>query len=300
MIYIIHPDMELWDFMLDGVRDRNDVREFPLNRYCTFPQRVIRKLFPNRFLPASFVVGRKLRQELKKLKSGDQVIVSANYTPVLHHALRKVTDDKVVINLWMWNPVNTTSILNRSIDLLRELGVKLHTFDRSDATKYGMIYHNTFYNMNVKLEPTRTFYDFYFLGAPKNRGDKIQEVQSLLEGYKCLFITPASLADFITYKENLEHIKDSRCVIDIVQKTQHDITLRPLEALSFKKKLLTNNVNVKECAFYNPKNIFILGEDDNERLHEFLNTPFQEIESQIIKKYDINTWVDAFLSQIND
>lgn len=294
MIYIIHPDMELWDFMLDGVRNREDVKEFPLNRFCIFPQRVIRKLYPNRFFPASFVIGRKLRQELKKLKSGDQVIVSANYTPVLHHALRKVTNDNVILNLWMWNPVKTTSILNKSIDLLREIGVKLHTFDLDDATNYDMIYHNTFYNMNVKLQKTQPLYDFYFLGAPKNRGDQIQETVNLLKDYKCLFITPASLSDFITYKENLEHIKKSRCVIDIVQKNQHDITLRPLEALSFKKKLLTNNVNIKEYAFYNPNNIFIIGVDDKERLREFLSTPFQDVESKILKQYDINTWVDAF------
>ena len=293
MIYIIHPDMELWDFMLDGIRQRDDVKEFALNRYCNFPQRVVRKLYPNRFFPSSFVIGHNLRLELKKLKSGDQIIVSANYTPVLHHAIRKVLDESVILNLWMWNPVKATK-LDKSIDILRELGIKLHTFDQENAIQYNMIYHNTFYNMNVKLEHKSPKYDFYFLGAQKNRGKQISEIHNLLKDYNCLFITPDNVKDFITYKENLEHIKDSQCVIDIVQKNQHDITLRPLEALSFKKKLLTNNVNIKEYAFYNPNNIFIIGFDKNERLHEFLKTPFQDIDRRIVMQYDINTWVDSF------
>ena len=269
MIYIIHPDMELWDFMLDGIRHRTDVK-------------------------APFVIGNKLQSQLKRLKKGDHVIVSANYTPVLHNALRSVVSDGVTLNLWMWNPVRATKILNKSIDLLHQIGVKLHTFDKDDSLKYDMIYHKSFYNMNVKLQPTLPKYDFYFLGAQKNRGEQIRDVEKLLSNYKCLFIIPEKLSDFISYKENLEHIKESSCIIEILQKNQYDITLRSLEALSFKKKLLTNNVNVKEYSFYNPNNIFIIGVDNNERLQDFLSTPYEEISEDIKKQYDINTWLESF------
>ena len=146
--------MELWDFMLDGIRHRTDVKEFALSRYSSFPQHVVRKFFPNNFFPAPFVIGNKLQSQLKRLKKGDHVIVSANYTPVLHNALRSVVSDGVTLNLWMWNPVRATKILNKSIDLLHQIGVKLHTFDKDDSLKYDMIYHKSFYNMNVKLQPT--------------------------------------------------------------------------------------------------------------------------------------------------
>lgn len=72
------------------------------------------------------------------------------------------------------------------------------------------------------------------------------------------------------------------------------MTLRPLEALAFKKKLLTNNPNIEQYSFYNSNNIFILGKDDPSMLEEFIEKPYIDIDQDIIKQFDINTWINSF------
>jgi hypothetical protein len=136
--------------------------------------------------------------------------------------------------------------------------------------------------------------DFYFLGAIKNRKNEIDNARCLLNGYKCLFCIPKNSEEFISYKENLINVEESRCLVEIVQGNQYDITLRPLEALAFKKKLITNNKHIKDYEFYDRENIFIIGEDDEHRLNSFLNSPYKEVDQYVVEKYDINFWVNSF------
>lgn len=295
MTYIIHADMELWDFMLDGVKNRKDVKTFPLNRYCNIIQRYIRNRYRDSLLPNSMILGRRMRKELKKLVSGDNIIISAYTQRCLFNAISKTVVSGVNIHLWMWNPISSKRSFKNDIELLRNDGFKLHTFDHSDSEKYNMKHHNTFYNMNVnKNQDVILKNDFYFLGAIKNRKNEIDNARCLLNGYKCLFCIPKNSEEFISYKENLINVEESRCLVEIVQGNQYDITLRPLEALAFKKKLITNNKHIKDYEFYDRENIFIIGEDDEHRLNSFLNSPYKEVDQYVVEKYDINFWVNSF------
>lgn len=294
MTFIIHADMELWDFMLDGLSNRKDVKEFPLNRYCNKLHRFIRQYYPNIKAPSPLLIGKRIRRELKKLVPGDKVIISAYTQLCLFNAVKKIVKDGVQICLWMWNPISSNPIFKKNIELLRNEGVTLHTFDTKDSCDYSMIYHNTFYNMNVDSHTKSIKYDFYFLGAAKRRKVEIDKVMYELKKYRCKFLIPSSPADFITYENNLSNIRESNCIVEIVQNKQYDITLRPLEALAFKKKLLTNNNHIKRYPFYNKQNIFIFGEDDMNQLDDFLDSPFVEIDDNIVKQFDINSWIDSF------
>ena len=298
MTFIIHADMELWDFMLAGLKGRKDVKDFPLNRYCNIFQRFMRNRYREHHLPYYMIFGFRLYKELKNLRSGDNVIISAYTQRNLFNAIKHVVKDGVVINLWMWNPVSSSSTFKKSIELLKQDNVKLHTFDTKDAADYGMTHHCTFYNMRYNNPACNIEYDFYFLGAKKNRINEINHVQSILKRFKCNFIIPIKDNDFITYKENLINIQKSRCIVDIVQNNQYDITLRPLEALAYRKKLITNNIHIKKYPFYNANNIFIINEDKTSDLDYFVNSTYVEIDEEIINQFDINTWVESFNSNI--
>ena len=84
-------------------------------------------------------------------------------------------------------------------------------------------------------------------------------------------------------------------MIDINQSNQTGLTRRPLEALFYNKKLITNNADIRRYNFYNPKNIFIFGIDSAESLKEFVKSPVDKIPAQIRQQYDINTWIDQYL-----
>ena len=71
-----------------------------------------------------------------------------------------------------------------------------------------------------------------------------------------------------------------------------------MEAMFYNKKLITNNIYIKEYDFYNPRNIFILQERNINELNEFLELPMIEINQDIKNKYKFSGgWLEDFLKQ---
>ena len=58
------------------------------------------------------------------------------------------------------------------------------------------------------------------------------------------------------YSKTIEYIQRSKCLLEIVQNGQNGSTLRPIEALVYGKKLLTNDKNILNQDFYDKNNMF--------------------------------------------
>ena len=94
----------------------------------------------------------------------------------------------------------------------------------------------------------------------------------------------------------MKNMVASKCIVDIVSKSEFTgFTLRPFEAMNYKKKLITNNPDLANYDFYNKENIFIFGKDSESRLKDFVRSPFVEIPQSIRLKYDINSWIQNYL-----
>ena len=142
MIVLIHNDMELWDFLIEGLKSRDDFYDIPLNRYCSKLHRFLRKDFYNTRFPASLVIGKKLRTILKGLKSGDKVVVSGYSQPCLFYAITEMIRPEVAVSLWLWNPIKNDNRIISNIELLKSLGVKCCTFDTEDARVFNLNFLN--------------------------------------------------------------------------------------------------------------------------------------------------------------
>lgn len=62
----------------------------------------------------------------------------------------------------------------------------------------------------------------------------------------------------------------------------------------FNKKLITNNQTIREFDFYDPKNIYILG-DKRENLIKFILENDANWNSDILHKYSFADWLNNFL-----
>ena len=102
------------------------------------------------------------------------------------------------------------------------------------------------------------------------------------------------------YYEIIKLVGESKAILDLNNGNQVGLTLRPLEALFFKKKLITNNINIINYDFYSPDNIFILGVDDISNLTIFLNKKYKEIDKKIIEKYDFSNWLKRLIAKWGD
>lgn len=72
------------------------------------------------------------------------------------------------------------------------------------------------------------------------------------------------------------------------------LTLRVLESLFFEKKLITNNINIINCEFYNKNNIFIINKDNLDDLNDFLKSEYKKIDKKIINYFDYESWLNRF------
>ena len=100
----------------------------------------------------------------------------------------------------------------------------------------------------------------------------------------------------LKYPQVLQLINRSSAILDITKNNQSGLTLRPLEALFFNKKLVTNNEDIIYHKIYklNSANIYILGKE-KKSLKEFIELPLNKSNTAQLKKYySFDTWLSNF------
>ena len=143
------------------------------------------------------------------------------------------------------------------------------TFDHNDARKYGYLYYPLVYSLySSKKNNTFPESDLYYVGKAKDRLNTILDVYKLFTscGYRCDFhitdvndksqmIYPDKISynKPISYVENLERIKATNCMLEIMQGGGSGYTLRYCEAIMYDKKIITNNKEILKADFYDDK-----------------------------------------------
>ena len=299
MKLIIYPDVDIWEFVLSGLTSRTDVILFPLNRYSNIFQKVARKYGSTISLPVHFVLGSNLQTAIRRLMPEDVVIVAEYTDPALILAISRIIPEGVSRYVWLWNHKGNKKNFADNLLTINKSHFQVVTYDELDAEKFGFGWHTQFFNVKpfqqvASLQNNSFLYDFFFVGYAKNRVEEIQKIHSMLSSYACLFVTIRTTSEYIPYTRYMEMAMQSRCIVEIVHTGDPSCTLRPLEAIAIRRKLLTNNPAVRNYTFYRPQNIFILGQDNLNDLSDFLHSPFEPLPSDIVESYDVNSWVENF------
>lgn len=171
------------------------------------------------------------------------------------------------------------------------------TTNKPDAQKYGISYfptiiHKTIVDNDASLPES----DVLFIGAAKNRLDKIHQLYERLQGLglKCEFhITNVPTVqqkhpDIVynkpmTYYEVLKYVQKTSCILEITQKDAYGFTLRTVEALLYNKKLLSDNPILKETPFYDERFVVYFSDVD-----EIDATAFNTIKNEVPVEFGYN------------
>lgn len=114
---------------------------------------------------------------------------------------------------------------------------------------------------------------------------KILDTNFFRVPYKMINWTPLS------QQAVFDKLSETEIVIDINHPNQSGLTMRTIEALVLKKKLITTNTNIRYEDFYSPENFLIVDRTRPVIPVEFLSTPYQEIERSIINSYSLESWL---------
>jgi len=214
--------------------------------------------------------------------------------------------------LYMWdslkNKPNTQNVLS--------LFDYCYTFDKSDAEEYNLEFCPLFYidaysnsiNVNAK-------YDISFIGtAHSDRCLLVKNVISAIGNNKSfVYFYQFNRFMFFFYKlfsdrfegvsideisfialsrDNVVNvIKSSKMIIDINHPKQQGLTMRTIEVLGAKRKLITTNYHVKDYDFYNECNILVIDRQNPIIPLDFVYSSYSEIPVHIYDKYSIENWL---------
>lgn len=209
---------------------------------------------------------------------------------------------------------------NNNAKKLLHLFDKKFSFDNEDCKNFNLSFLPLFYYSSyqqISNINTSTDYDLLFVGTAHSDRYKIvmnikRQIESLgglcytfffFQGkimfykyklsHKEIRSLPISKVNFkpLSKKEILDLYSKSRIVLDIQHPKQTGLTLRTMEALGAKRKLITTNHNIKSYDFYNENNILVIDRMNPMIPEGFLNSPYEEIELSIYSKYSITSWV---------
>lgn len=193
----------------------------------------------------------------------------------------------------------------------KDLPCELVTFDKKNAEDYQIKFKHYYYPyMERRINTIDSQYtqDIFFIGEDKGRLSELLQWKEIFEnqGLKCKFLILKTKHKFyfqhrgllinepIPYEKVIKEIRKSRAILDFTQSRQHGITYRPMEAMCFQKKLITNFEEITTYNFYNPNNIFRLSYDKIDDLKKFLDKPYEPVDDNIRKEYVAVNWLNSF------
>ena len=206
-------------------------------------------------------------QDLLHIQTDTIIVFDGHARPEFLEWLVKGNPGKRFI-FWCWNSIKEIENNLRIKDIPDKY--ELWSYSEHDCETYKIKHNTTFYwNTFQEKKKQEEIYDLYFIGKDKGRYNKIKKLEKDLSscGVRCFIqIMPThflrlkkGLSKRITYREALDNMAKSKSILDISVSPTAGPSLRPIEAAYYQKKLITDNIEVKNMKFYNNQNICVIG-----------------------------------------
>lgn len=261
--------------------------------------------------------------EIKKLPKdiGTVLVIrGSSLSATVMQYMRKTFPSICQYVMYQWDGIKNNSA---ALDV-KEFFDSIFTFDVEDSKKYGWIYRPLFYDSN-KVKIADKDIDISFLCSLHSQRAKIQEkLKELCLKDNYVFHSHMYCNRFAYYKwkyigrkpeykdtndkdvvfkslsldETYDLYSKSKVVVDYTHPDQTGFTMRTIEALGSKCKLVTNNRFIVNADFYNPNNIYIYDGTEIVIPEEFISCPYEDINEEMYRYYSLEGWLDTLLGGI--
>lgn len=224
--------------------------------------------------------------------------------------------------LYQWDSINNFPY----IEQMQKYFDKCYSFDKEDCKRnpklqFLPLFYSEQYERIGSQKQNNYKYDFCFVGTAHPKKYKFikemsQQLKSVYPNQFIYFFYPSRIVYVYRKFKNPElkyarmgefHYKplhsaemneiytESRCVLDSPQAGQLGLTIRVLEALGAKKKLITTNEDIVDYDFYKPENIYVY-KGGFDKKSPFFTKPYFEVDKDIYEKYALRNWLKEIFS----
>lgn len=115
---------------------------------------------------------------------------------------------------------------------------------------------------------------------------------------KSFWTSKMSHFQFLSLKKDevLDYMAQSKIVIDIQHPNQIGLTMRTIEVLGARRKLITTNEDILNYDFYHPNNILLIDRENPKLSAGFLQSPLYPLSPALYERYSIDGWIRDLFS----
>ena len=222
--------------------------------------------------------------------------------------------------LYLWDDIARINNFHNICNLFD----RIITFDSEDSQKYNYEFLPLFYTKNHLYQDQEKKYKLAMVASLHSERIDIYRtihkkmklenddsylyvlagsIQGYLKGKRQLKeagIDPGSVHIYgLNMKESIEKMCEAKVAVDVQFGSQTGLTMRTIESLATKTKLITTNTHVTEYDFYDPANICVIDKNNVEVPKEFFESPYHEIDPDVLGQYSLNNWVKEILLDEN-
>ena len=262
--------------------------------------------------------------KLRKI-SGQLSYVLVINGQTLHRKVLKYIRSKYMpnsITLYMWDSMENRPSIKNSLPVYD----RLFSFDPDSCRKYSMEFRPLFYSNEIRENTSDSCeFDLAFIGTCHS--DRFQVLQLIkkridvkrlfiylyLQSYLVFFVYkyffnkyPGVGKDYFKYqplasKDAENVLKSTRILIDIEHPNQKGLTIRNIDYLTFGKKIITTNPEVKNYDFYESGNILVIDRFDPKIPDSFISSPFIPYSEKMLYRYSITSFInDCLFSKLGE
>ncbi|MBE5946150.1 MAG: hypothetical protein E7259_04285 [Lachnospiraceae bacterium] len=258
---------------------------------------------------------RQKKYMLKNNKKYDYVFVVVGRhldTDILEQYRAMQKDAKFILYLW-----DDVARVERFEDN-KKFYDEIYSFDTVDVANYGFKYLPLFYTDEYEYKGEDKKYILNLSGrmhsARLSLWDKIVKKCNLDVSQCHLFMIGGSIKNYLltilpskdewmkpkyihmrgkSQKDMAQIMKESKVALDVQFGSQSGLTIRTIESVAARTKLITTNPYVKEYDFYNPANICVVDKDEPVVPDGFFDTVYQDIPESVVESYSLANWIDT-------
>ena len=260
-------------------------------------------------------------------KKYDYIMIIAGmtfaYDEEMIRQIRKKQANAVFI-MYQWDSENNL-FYSRKIHQFID---RLYSFDRNDCERDGRytflpLFYTEMYRKIPDIKNSNIRFDCSYIGtahpqkyhdinmiskeikeyAPKQfiyhyMPSKLKYIYHKLTAYE---YRKAKYIEFQKEKIPFDNVKkiigESRAILDAPQKGQTGLTIRTIECLGARRKLITTNKDVRLYDFYRPENILVFDQENNcaEQFDLFFKSDYVDLPNEIYEKYSLTNWILSML-----
>ncbi len=224
---------------------------------------------------------------------------------------------KAKFKIYQWDSVSTFPDQERINPKFDEI----YTFDPVDAERFDWRYRPLFFKKEECKVDKNKKYDFIFLCSMHTRRMQVLlKLKGLAEKYdktlfsyiyvpKLQYIKEAILKRSPLYKggrdalhftslpmaETNDIYNHTHCFVDYTFPQQNGLSMRTIESVGHKCKLITNNRHVIDTDFYDPANVYIYDPDNFDVPKAFIDEPYKDIPQDVYERYSLEGFLQDIL-----